>query len=200
MRHITTTVNSDVEHRTRLHQLLYYPPGDRFDIDLYARDAPRPSSGHFSKQPDRGHYGLGLATHFRIDARQTATPLRTPRPSRTSLLTLCPFQYHLRVAPLPFQLQFHAQLRESHYFLQHSDSRTDAHVIGKSVARAGHAPMLQSFSSSTGVELESVTPRASASASARYVKVDASSEICPARAVKRVYGRVTVKSLCQVSR
>lgn len=53
MGHITLTANSDAEISARLRQLLLRLPGaaDVSDIDLYAPEAPRPSSGFSHKQP-----------------------------------------------------------------------------------------------------------------------------------------------------
>jgi phosphoribosylaminoimidazole carboxylase len=56
MGHITLTANSDAEIRARLRQLLQRLPGagagsGASDIDLYAPEAPRPSSGYSHKQP-----------------------------------------------------------------------------------------------------------------------------------------------------
>lgn len=52
MGHITVTANSDAEIRARLRQLLgCLPGGDASDIDLYAPEAPQPSSGLSHKQP-----------------------------------------------------------------------------------------------------------------------------------------------------
>lgn len=52
MGHITLTANSDAEIRARLRQLLgRLPGGDVSDVDLYAPEAPQPSSGLSHKQP-----------------------------------------------------------------------------------------------------------------------------------------------------
>ena len=52
MGHITLTANSDAEIRARLRELLgRLPGGDTSDIDLYAPEAPQPSSGLSHKQP-----------------------------------------------------------------------------------------------------------------------------------------------------
>lgn len=56
MGHITLTANSDAEIRVRLRQLLQRLPGaagagGASDIDLYAPEAPPPSSGFSHKQP-----------------------------------------------------------------------------------------------------------------------------------------------------